>query len=192
MALQDEWLPPFGGDQSKLKKPEGLRLTAKRFPFSKCDAEQRPDREISLPSGNWQFLIAAFGSSSAALYGIDPHQGKIERLATDSEGGSQIAVEPIEGGNFLPESSLPPERWAPIAENLAMSGVLWLPTDSGVARLGIDPEALTYCVDKPDTRQPWDDPDPSSLRGHVFPAPGIGPSRRGRRSSLIAVDACLL
>lgn len=146
MGLQDNWLPPFGGDQSKLKKPEGLRLTAKRFPFTKCDTEQRPDREISLPSGNWQFLVAAFGTRSAALYGIDPHQGKIERLATDSERGSQIAVEPIEGGHFLPESSLPPERWAPVAENLAMSGVLWLPTDSGIARLDIDPIALAYRV----------------------------------------------
>jgi hypothetical protein len=102
-------------------------------------------RELPLPShGRHHFIVGNFGLarplllsfevSSGALHCWVPHESRWEEFAP-------------EGKKFVDGYMQPDLSWSMHAIDAVHSGTLFVPTDSGLARVEVNPLSLTYSVD---------------------------------------------
>ncbi|MGF6739730.1 hypothetical protein [Paraburkholderia atlantica] len=146
------WIPPFGNASVNADGPSearGLRRTP--HPLALRDiksrsAEADADDSMELPPpGEYQFFSAPVGESAATLIAFDPLKGSAFGWLPASR-----TWRPFEGvGNALvDECLLPYHAWRAETAKYgeAAESVLFVPTQSGLARITPDIASLTYDV----------------------------------------------
>lgn len=137
------WLPPFGNNPGRQKKPLGLRLTESSLMLAQGISE-RSKAEVVLPlprGGRFQFLVAPLGTKASALIALDLQDGLVfARTGASRDGWSELR--PV--GDDFTGWSAPAQSWAAVAENIDSSNRLWVPTDHGLCELTIDLLGLKY------------------------------------------------
>ncbi|MDQ0627096.1 hypothetical protein [Paraburkholderia graminis] len=147
------WVPPFGNasiDADRPSEARGLRRTP--HPLTLRDiksrsAEANADDSMELPPpGEYQFFSAPCGESAATLIAFDPLKGMLFGWLPASS-----TWRPLEGvgAALVDECILPHHAWRADMVRLAGaagSSVLFVPTQSGLARITPDIASLTYDV----------------------------------------------
>lgn len=167
------WLPPFGNDPGRQKKPTGLRLTGSSLLLAEGVSEKsKAESVLPLPQGGrFQFLVSPFGTKAPSLVALDLQDGLIfARTGGSQDGWSEL--HPI--GHGFAGWSASSQTWAMVAENIGSSGRLWIPTDHGLCELTIDILGLKYKANYFDGKCLG---APTSLAGQVL-FPSIGPNGR--------------
>lgn len=147
------WAPPFGNapvDADGPSEARGLRRTP--HPLALHDiksrsAEADPDDSMELPPpGEYQFFSAPFGESAATLIALDPFKGTLFGWLPASQ-----TWRPFEGAGdtLVDECLLPHHAWRAETARYgeAPECALFVPTQSGLARITPDIASLTYDVE---------------------------------------------
>lgn len=131
------WLPPFGGESDGTQRLQGLRLTSARLslpPGRTPDAA--PDDELPLPcEGPCHFIVAPFSTCESRLVALEVARGLLHQWLPHSR--RWAALLPDDGARLAP-SSLGDEAWSLAALEQHGALRLFLPTDDGLALVGIN------------------------------------------------------
>ncbi|MDI3382662.1 hypothetical protein ACFPPF_15855 [Xenophilus aerolatus] len=131
------WLPPFGGERDGTQRLQGLRLTSARLSLpAGLSPEAKPDDELPLPcDGPCHFIVAAFSACESRLVALDVARGVLSQWLPHSRQWAELACA---GGARLGASSLGDDAWSLAALEQQGTMRLFLPSDDGLAVVGIN------------------------------------------------------
>ncbi|HZF83496.1 MAG TPA: hypothetical protein VE084_08350 [Burkholderiaceae bacterium] len=131
------WLPPFGGERDGAQRLQGLRLTAARLSLpGSLTPEANPDDELPPPcEGPCHFIVAAFSACESRLVALDVARGTLRQWLPHSRRWAELA--PV-GDARLSASSLGDDAWSLAALEQQGTLRLFLPSDDGLAVVGIN------------------------------------------------------
>ena len=138
----ESWLPPFGcGQPPDFQGLPGLRQTQAKLALSKdLTPQQDPATSIPLPPpGDYHFLVGNFSMRRPSLLAVEPRKGVLFVFRDSSNQWAELKGNP----QLLPESSLMASRWGLACPDLVRRNS-YLPTDKGLAVIGINILNLTY------------------------------------------------
>jgi hypothetical protein len=143
-ADMDTWLPPFGGNDFAVDKTQGLQLTTKRLVLRQTlTMGSEPDRLLTMPPpGNYQFLVSAFDACESRLVAVDFSRGLIYHWAPHAE--TWLELHPGATETTLPGSYLGDASWGMVVTDSQGSTKVFMPTDGGLAIVGLHLVTQTY------------------------------------------------
>ncbi|MDN4590133.1 hypothetical protein DBA29_16695 [Xenophilus aerolatus] len=133
----DVWLPPFGGERGGAQRLQGLRLTSARLSLrGGLTPDADPDDELPLPcEGPCHFIVAAFSACESRLVALEVARGVLRQWLPHSRRWAELT--PL-GDARLGPSSLGEDAWSLAALEHEGTLQLFLPSDDGLAVLGIN------------------------------------------------------
>ena len=131
------WLPPYGGERDGTQRLQGLRLTSARLSLpGSLTPEANPDDELPPPcEGPCHFIVATFSTCESRLVALDVARGVLRQWLPHSRRWAELT--PV-GDARLGPSSLGDEAWSLAALEQQGTLRLFLPSDDGLAVVGIN------------------------------------------------------
>jgi hypothetical protein len=142
------WTAPFGQARIDVEPTgwQGLRQTSSALQIDALRSRREDgDADVTMalpPPGHYEFFSAPFSSRAMSLVAVDPRKG-ILFLRTPVSARWQALKE---WGALLSECSLPPAAWRAEIRSHDNDTTLYLPSDSGLARLTVDALSLQYML----------------------------------------------